>query len=54
MTDYQQLANEIVNGKGYVVLPELLSAAEAEEARSRVFKAADSSFSKMAGNESMA
>ncbi|MBD2472393.1 phytanoyl-CoA dioxygenase family protein [Nostoc sp. FACHB-145] len=34
------LVNEIINGKGYVVIPEVLSAAQAETARSTVLKLA--------------
>lgn len=36
MQSISELANEIINGKGYILLPNLLSVAEAQQARDRV------------------
>jgi ectoine hydroxylase-related dioxygenase (phytanoyl-CoA dioxygenase family) len=40
MKDVASLVDEIIEGKGYVLLPEVLSATQAEEARSLVLKLA--------------
>lgn len=40
MQEVASLANEIIEGKGYVLIPEVLSATQAEEARSLVLKLA--------------
>lgn len=41
MKDVASLVDEIIEGKGYVLLPEVLSATQAEEARSLVLKRAE-------------
>lgn len=41
MKDVTSLVDEITEGKGYVLIPELLSATQAEQARSLVLKLAE-------------
>ncbi|MEH2292242.1 hypothetical protein [Nostoc sp.] len=41
MKDVVSLVEEIIQGKGYVLIPELLSPAQAEEARSLVLEIAE-------------